>query len=236
MNTGLRLVFGSCAVGGLALIAAGLYVWGAKEVRGDLGEVMLLTLAGGVWLLLAAKLFPWLGLSLRDDVAERGNIAALVGLCGALTAFALIYVGGSLGEGPSYANNFFSVALGSAGLLVLWILLEVGGQVSMSVAEERDLASGLRLSGFLLAIGLILGRAVAGDWHSEEATVHDFFRDGWPAIVLWAFALIIERCTRPNRQVPFPRWPTRGLLPASLYLALTAAWLWHLGPWEGMPK
>jgi hypothetical protein len=148
----------------------------------------------------------------------------------------MIYAGGSFGEGPSYLNNFFSAGLGTAGLLVLWILFEISGKASISITEDRDLASGIRLCGFLVAIGLVLGRAVAGDWHSESATVRDFVSDGWPAVLLCAVALVAERLLRPNRQRPFPSWGSSGLLPALLYLALASAWLWHLGPWEGMPR
>lgn len=156
-------------------------------------------------------------------------------MCGAALAITLIYAGGSLGEGPSYFNNFFSAGLGSLGLVVLWILLELCGNVSVSIIEERDLTSGVRMCGFLLAVGLILGRAVAGDWHSESATVHDFFSDGWPAMGICVLALGIERLVRPSRRRPFPRWPSCGLVPALLYIGLSAAWLRHIGPWEGMP-
>ena len=235
MNT-LRWWFGSAVATGLIMIAVALHLWGAAEVRADAGEVFFLTALGTVWLILATILFSWLGLSYRDDVVERRNSAALIALCGAILAVAIIYAGGSLGEGPSYWDNIFSAGLGTTGLLVLWILLELGAKVSMSVAEERDLASGLRMCGFLLATGLVLGRAVAGDWHSEAATLQDFVLDGWPAAVLCAIALVVERFARPSLQCPLPEWPGHGLLPALLYLALGGAWLWHLGAWEGMPK
>jgi len=38
---------------------------------------------------------------------------------------------------------------------------KIGGDVSVSITEDADLASGLRLSGFLLSIALVLSRAVA---------------------------------------------------------------------------
>jgi uncharacterized membrane protein YjfL (UPF0719 family) len=230
-----KWVFAGCFVVGLIIVAIALRVWGAAEVRTSGGEVCFLTWVGAVWLMFAIKLFECLGLSFRDDVVERRNIAALIALCGAVMAVATLYAGGSLGEGPSYWDNIFSAALGTAGLLVLWILLELGGKVSISIAEERDLASGLRMCGFLLAVGLMLGRAVAGDWHSEAATIRDFVHDGWPAVVLFAIALRIERIARPGRRCPFPSWLGCGLFPALLYLAFASAWLWHLGAWEGMP-
>jgi hypothetical protein len=232
----LRLVYGVCAATSLIMIAVALHLWGAAEIRADPGEVCFLTLAGAAWLWVATKLFSWLGLSFSDDVVGQRNVAALVALCGAVMAVAILYAGGSIGEGPSYLNSVFSAGLGTAGFLVLWILLELGAKVSMSIAEERDLASGLRLCGFLLASGLVLGRAVAGDWHSEVATIQDFIHDGWPAAVLWAIALPIERFARPGRRYPSPPWPGYGLLPALFYLALASAWLCHLGAWEGMPR
>ena len=236
MNSSVRWAFGFCVAASLIMVAFTLHLWGASEVRANASDVFFLTFVGAVWLVLATKLFSWLGLSFRDDAVERRNIAALTALCGAVPAVALTYIGGSLGEGPSYWNNVFSASLGTVGLLGVWLLLELGAKVSVSIAEERDFASGLRMCGFLLAIGLVLGRAAAGDWHSESATVRDFIHDGWPATILWATALVIERLLRPSRRRPFPAWPSCGLLPALFYLALAAAWLWHLGAWEGMPR
>jgi len=236
INGNLRWVFGVCLAVCLGIVAVGLDLWGAVEIRASPCTVLVLTLIGAFWLVVAINLFSWLGLSFRDDVVERRNVAALVALCGAVMAVSLLYAGGNLGEGPSYLENFFSAGLGTAGWFVLWILLELGTKISISIAEERDLASGLRLGGYLLATGLLLGRAVAGNWESEVATIRDFFHDGWPATALCAIALPIETFARPSRRRPFPPWKSFGLLPAVVYLGLASAWLWHLGAWEGMPK
>jgi hypothetical protein len=88
----------------------------------------------------------------------------------------------------------------------------------------------------LLAFGLIIGRALAGDWHSEADAVRDFIRDGWPAAGLLLMSLIVEPFIRPNRRNAFPPWLAYGLLPAALYVLFAAIWLWHLGSWEGLPK
>ncbi len=204
----------------LLLIAIALNFWGAAEIRSEPGEIFFLTLLGGLGLFIETKLIAWLGLSFRDDAVERRNLAALLAICGAVLAGAIIYAGASIGEGPSYSTNFFSAALGLGGFFLLWISLETGGRVSVSIAEERDLASGLRLAGFFLAIGLILARSVAGNWESEWATIQDFAREGWPTIAIWAIALTAEMILRPRRTRPFPSWLTSGLFPALVYMAI----------------
>lgn len=225
------LSYGIC----LAVIAGAIWLWGAVEVRGHAGVVAVLTLLGFFWLVLSTFVFNWFGLSVVEDAVERRNGAALVGFIGAIVGMALIYAAGNLGEGPSYAENFFSAGLGAMGFFVLWLILEIGGKVSKSIAEERDVASGIRLCGFTLAIGLIIARAIAGDWHSASDTVHDFLNDGWLATALCGGAIFIERAFRPTVRVP------RGCVSlavfiAALYLAFAAAWVFHLGRWEGMPR
>jgi hypothetical protein len=236
MNRSTPWPFYFCAVAALVLVAVTLEFWGAAEIRATVTEVFFLTFMAAVWLILATKLFPWMGLSLRDDAVERKNPSALVALCSAVLALGIIYAGANIGEGPSFTNNFFCDVIGSASFFLLWFLLELFGKVSRSIAEDRDLATGLRTCGLFLAFGLIIGRALAGDWHSEAATVRDFIRDGWPAAVLLVLALIVEPFARPNRREPIRPFPVYGLLPAALYISLGAVWLWHLGPWEGLHK
>jgi hypothetical protein len=230
------LVFTVCFCGSLLFVALALHNWGATEIRKDFGEVIFLTVGGIVWLALATKLCAWFGVSLLDDAIERKNGAALVALCGAVLSAAVVYAGGSVGEGPSYENNVFSFGLAGAGLIVFWILLEIGSSISRSIVEDRDPASGIRLAGFLVSISLVLGRAVAGDWHSESGTVRDFMKDGWFAAIICAVAVPMERFLRPNRQHPFRAWGRHGLIPVSVFLALAWVWLWHLGLWEGYPR
>ncbi len=232
----MRLIFGLCFVLSLLVAAAAMQRWGAAELRSQPGEIVFLTIAGGVWLFAATKIFAWFGLSFRDDVIERKNRAALVALCGALLGVACCWIGGNLGEGPSFSNNFYSAGLATVGYFGLWLVLELGGRVSISIAEERDVASGLRLCGVLLAIGLVLGRAVAGDWHSSEVTFQDFLRDGWFAGALTMVAMVFELLLRPSRHRPFPKWQSAGLLPPLIYLGMAAGWLWRVGPWEGMSR
>ena len=236
MNRQLHRIFGVWFVVNLLIVALLLHRWGAVEVRNNFSELACVTVWAGIWLGLSLWLFPWLGLSSRMDLLEHRNAAALPALSGALTAAALLYAGGSLGEGPDYWENIFSAALGLAGWLSLWVILELGAGVSRSITEERNLASGIRTGGWLLATGLVQARAVAGNWHSVTGTVHDWLHDGWPAVILCLLALPVERFTRPRRNCSNPAASYNGILPALLYVSLACTWLWHLGPWEGMPR
>src|SRR6266480_4618132 len=80
-NESIYSVLGLSVAMSLILVAVALHRWGAAEVRSNPGEVVFLTLAGGVWLAFASRLFPWLGLSFGDDVIERKNVATFVALC-----------------------------------------------------------------------------------------------------------------------------------------------------------
>jgi hypothetical protein len=86
------------------------------------------------------------------------------------------------------------------------------------VAIDRDPAAGLRLGAFLLSCGLILGRGVAGDWHSAQETVVDFSLCVPYAALLLIVATLIERMARPTPQAPRAAIIAFGLLPSLVYL------------------
>src|SRR5579859_7195536 len=114
-----------CAVISLAVIVAPLWYWGAREVRGDAGEVLFLTVIGIGWLLVSGALYSWFGLGIRDDVWERQNPAAAVALACALISTAITFAAGNLGEGPSYWENIFSAGLATGTLFAFWLAYEL---------------------------------------------------------------------------------------------------------------
>jgi hypothetical protein len=87
----------------------------------------------------------------------------------------------------------FSAGLSTVGFLGLWALTEWLTGISELVTVERAGGAGLRLGGFLAGTGMILGRSVAGDWVSAQATVRDFIGMAWPALLLALAAVTIER-------------------------------------------
>src|SRR5688572_16441981 len=55
---------------------------------------------GLAWLRAVELIFAFLGLSIRDDVVERSNRAAVPAVVGGMIAVTLCYAGGNIGDGP----------------------------------------------------------------------------------------------------------------------------------------
>ena len=219
------------ALAGFAALGLVIYFWADQDIRDNSGYVLLVFLMGGAWLTGAGAIFPWLGIGLRDDALERRNFSAALALSGAILGVMLTFSAANTGEGPSFWNNVFSGLLATGTLFLFWLILAIAGGTAQSVSEERDVASGMRLGSFLLSEGIILGRAVAGDWHSVEGTVRDFVQLGWPGAVILALAIAVERALRPRYGTVNPALLGRGAAPAALYLVVALSWTLALGWW-----
>ena len=175
---------------------------------------------GLAWLRVAQMLFPYAGLSPRDDVIERRNGAASWAYVGALIAVTLCYAGGNVGDGPGWWVVVFAAGLATGTLLLAWAMLAQLSPVADAVTIDRDPAAGVRLAAFLVSCGLILYRGVAGDWESAAATVSDFVAVLPAVVVILALAVVVERLARPTPgrpHAPFPMW---GVLPSLVYLVV----------------
>lgn len=212
----------------LAVLLFILRTLASHDVRDDPRYLTMYTALGAAWIAASILAMPVVGLHIRDDVHERGNAAAAYAAAGALLGMTLAFSGGNIGDGPGWWVVIFSAGLATAGLYILWGLLELA-HVSEHVTVERDSAAGIRLAGFLTAAGLILGRAAAGDWVSVSATVADFVRVGLPALGLVPIAVVIERSGRLTAQYPVRSVVRWGILPGILYVVVAAAYVMGLG-------
>ena len=215
-----------------ALFLAVLHFWAAKDVRNDPVYLGFYVVVDVAWLGLSTRLVPLFGLSARDDVVERGNRAATWAVTGALVGVTASIAGGNIGGGPDWWADVISSFLATATLFALWFCLECLTSISENITVGRDDASGVRLAGFLSAAGLVLGRGVAGTWISFGTTVTDFVRVGWPAIILLAVAVVVERLARPTRDRPIVPVIRCGALPAMGYLIAASTYLVWLGWWK----
>jgi len=209
-----------------------LVKWSSSDVK-DNPVYVLFYLAmwlgwTGIWNLV----LPFLGLSCRDDVLERDNTAAGLAICGGLLGVTFVFAGSNIGEGPGWWVVVFCAALGTGALLALWVLGDGLSGVIEAITVDRDIAAGWRTAGFYIGAGLILGRALAGDWHSAQETVLDFFTKGAPALLLWAVTVAVDMLGKPTPKRPAPDPFIFGFLPFAALILAGLADVAMQGPWS----
>jgi len=155
--------------------------------------VIFYTVLGVAWLWLGVFIMNAVfDLSKNDDVLNMDNQAALLAYSGGFLGLTLIYAGANVGDGPGWWCVVFAGGIGLAAWVALALLVNVLTGIFERVTVERDTACGVRLGSYLLASGIILGRASAGDWTSASMTVVEF-ASGWPVLVIALFAIVGER-------------------------------------------
>ena len=227
-TAGVRLA-AVAPVASLGVLFAVLKTAASWDVRDSPIYLTVYMAIGAGWIGSAALAFRYLGLSVRDDVAERGNGAAAIALAGAVLAMALCFAGGNVGDGPGWWVVIACAGLSTIGLVAAWLSLDMLSGIVENVTVERDPAAGVRLCGFLIACGLVLGRAVAGDWMSLDATFRDFVRIGAPVLLFVGAAALHERFARPTVERPKPSLALHGVAAALCHVAAAALYVMALG-------
>lgn len=165
----------------------------AFDVVGDSFYLLFYILLGFAWIFISLTLFAYFfDLSWKDDALQLGNKAAAISLAGAFIGTTLIYSGANIGDGPGWWCVIFAGGIGLFAWIGLGILINAVTQVFEKVSVERDLGSGIRFGSYLVASGLILARASAGDWTSFFKTLEEFLV-GWPVLILVIIAILVER-------------------------------------------
>lgn len=191
-NTPAKVALHILPLVALVIIVYTLRVLASFDVVGDFIYIIFYIVMGYAWVYLGLVLvFYFLDLSWRDDVVHLGNKAALPVLASCYMALTLIYSGANIGDGPGWWCIFVAGGLGVAAWLALAYLMHRFTGVIERVTVERDVACGVRFGSYLLASGIILARASAGDWTSFTRTVVEFL-DGWPVLLLTALAMLVE--------------------------------------------
>lgn len=218
-------------VAGLAIYCV-LCKWSSQDVRQSPGYILFYMLMWFGWTGLWHSLLPRFGLSCRDDALERGNTAAGAATAGALLGVTFAFAGANIGDGPGWYVVAFSAGLATAALLGLWFASTQITNVHDAIVIDRDLAAGLRTGGFFVGTGLILGRAVAGNWHSSSAALGDFITKGWPALILWVILVAFDAIANPTPQRPAPNRLLLGALPALLFIIAGIVVVIFQGSWQ----
>jgi len=200
--------------------------YAADDVRESTTYLPFYMIVGAAWVGIIRMAFPFLGISPRDDAIERQNLSAAFASFGAILGTTFCFAGANVGNGPGWWVVIFSAGLSTSAFFALWALLEKFTAISELVTVNRQNSTGLRLGGFLCGIGLIFGRAAAGDWVSAEATVKDFVNVGWIAIPLVLIAVIIEKLT-PNKSENSASDLLTGLLFGAFYTVVSSLYVFN---------
>lgn len=202
----------------------------ASDVRDAPVYLILYFFLGAAWVGATLLLIPLFGVQPREDIVERRNAAAAPTVAGTLLALTLCYAGGNIGDGPGWWVVVYSAALATGALLLLWLVVELATGIGAVICVHRDSGAGVRFGLFLLANGLVLGRAVAGDWTTGSEAVADVLRLASPLLLLVAVEIGVALVTRPTPAHPYsPAW--LGAIPGMAYVAAAAAYVGWLGPW-----
>ena len=219
-----RLVLLTAPLVCLVLILIALTKPAATTVRSDALYISFYLLVGAGWLGGLTLIFPFLGISARDDVLERGNRAASWAVTGALTGASCSFAGANVGNGPGVEADLFSALLSSALFIGLWLGMDLLTSVSDAITVDRDECAGIRLGGLLLGIGLLSGWSVAGDWLSASATLKDFGASAWPAILLTVVAVGVEVVFR-RASVHLSARTIPSVVISAVYVGLALVWV-----------
>jgi len=175
------------------LIFVVLILWASDDVRTDPVYLGFYEALGAGWLGATLFVIPLLGISAIDDGIERRNKGVGWVISASLAAVTFCYSGANVGNGPGVEVVLFSALLATLAFFALWLVVELLTSASETITVERSLPAGIRLAGFLAAIGIILGKSVAGDWVSYGKTVTDFLLFAWPALLLAVGEIFVER-------------------------------------------
>lgn len=189
----LKLTFGFLPAVSYAMILYTLKVLASFDVVGAFIYILFYIFLGFAWIFAGLYLvFMSFDLSWIDDAVENKNKAAMFAVTGAFLGLTIIYSGANVGDGPGWWCVLFAGGLGLIAWILLGILMNKFSGIFERISVERDIYCGIRFGCYLLASGIILGRASAGDWTSFSVTIVEFLV-GWPVLPLTVLAIFIER-------------------------------------------
>jgi len=232
---GIRMALALLPPTALVIIVWTLQNLASFDVVDDFFYLLLYALLGLAWAFVGSLLmFGVLDLSRVDDLIGMRNPAATVAFSGGFLATALIYAGANIGDGPGCWCVILAGGLGLSTWFALAYALNLLTGAFERITVERNVATGIRVGSFLLASGLIIARASAGDWTSFLHTVVEFMV-GWPVLPFTVVAIMIELVFRRTPaesldNAPAPRGIGSSVLIGIVYLAAAVIIIYLLPP------
>jgi hypothetical protein len=220
----------------LALVHVGLGQVADVYVQGDPRYRAQYDAMGLQWLMVGLWLFGLLGVPVARELAVRSNRAAAIVGAGATLGLTATYLGGNVGDGPGWWVVVVSSGAATAAWLLGWAVVAQLAHAADRVTIDQHEPTAWRTAGLLTGIGLVLGRAVAGDWVSGWSTAVDVVQYGWFAAVMVATEVHLVNWLAPPHAPDELDPMVGGVLPGALWVLLAVVWvaLWpHPNPVSG---
>lgn len=219
----LATIFAWFSIG--AVVFYVLLNFAASDVRPDAKYVVLYLVMGYAFAAvntIALRVYGWK----VADMFERRNRAAHTLFYTATLASVCAYAGANIGDGPGFYVVIYCAALAHLGLYTLVIVHAALNRTVYRILVDRDRGIAFRAGCMFVAIGAVLGRAVAGNWAGFEAATGDFFRLGWPTVLFVVADTIVARVAL-SREIDGNLWADR--VTGIFYLLAAAGYIFMLG-------
>ena len=201
----------------------------AATVRSDRIWVFGYFAFGSAWIAASQFAFGLLGIAMRDDVIERRNPSAAWVVAGQLIASTCCLAGANMGNGSSPEVVVFCALLSTVTLLLTWLLFDWIAAASETITIERDSAAGIRVAGWLIAVGIVCGASVTGDWHNVSRTLSDFAGYIWPILAFSFWLALFERVLRKQQALAGRIKVPASAVVAASSVALAVVYVWKRG-------
>lgn len=211
-------------VASLVIVVVALVTAADPQVQSSAGYILLFLAVAAATLMVVTEVGTILGLAALDGFVRGRNRATGWAVGGLWLGTGFVNAGANIGRGDTIYTTLGPLGLGLGTLIVLTVILAVATGGFRAVRLDRNTPAGVRFAGLFVAWGLILGRAVAGDWQSTQKTLEDFSRSAAAAGYILMGAACVEVALRPTIQRPQTRsWPWM-IGPAACYVVAAVAW------------
>lgn len=200
-----------------------LTILASFDVVDSIYYIAFYILLGYAWLYFGLFVMAFFfDLSWVDDGFNMNNKAALFPITGGFLGLSIIYAGANIGDGPGWWCVIFAGGLGLVAWVLMALIVNLFTKIFERITVERDIPCGIRIGCYLLASGIILGRASSGDWTSFSMTIVEF-SVGWPVLPLSLLAIILEYYYIYKSKQPYNRTSdniTSSILWGALYVII----------------
>jgi uncharacterized membrane protein YjfL (UPF0719 family) len=214
------------------IIISILSAFAAAEVRQNLKYLLLFVLLGLAWCFALVLMMPLFGLNYRADALHGGNLSVATVATGLMVGTAFLFAGSNIGEGETVWSTVIPAIVATAVFLLSWAIIEIIAKPFEAITLERDQTSAVRLAGAHVANGIILGRAMAGDYVTAADTARDFVATSWPVLAIVSATIVLQRWLSPQKsKAESPDVFRTGVLPAVSTIGCAIVWVISVGPW-----